>query len=162
MIVKNDVDNFYKINLHIVLTTQEVKGMYNNLKKKLMGMFLAFALSLPMMSTSALANDKEPQATIGDTAYDTIEAAFEAAVDGQTIVLNQNVTLNKMIIVFTNNNESQSKTITLDLHGFDFTAADSGWKSVIQVGYDGSNICSNDTLKIIGEGDLKNLTVMLQ
>ncbi len=128
--------------------------MYNNLKKKLMGMFLAFALSLPMMSTSALANDKEPQATIGDTAYDTIEAAFEAAVDGQTIVLNQNVTLNKMIKVFTNN-ESQSKTITLDLHGFDFTAADSGWKSVIKVGYDGSNICSNDTLKIIGEGDLK-------
>ncbi len=130
--------------------------MYNNFKKKLMGMFIAFALSLLMMPVSVLANDKEPQATIGDTAYDTIEAAFEAAADGQTIVLKQNVTLNpnKMIKVFTNN-ESQSKTITLDLHGFDFTAADSGWKSVIKVGYDGSSTCSNATLKITGKGDLK-------
>ena len=92
-------------------------------------------------------------AQIGSVKYETLEAAFAAVENGQTITLLADVALTDRLFVnagaapaFGNNNRfattSENKSVTLDLNGYNITTA--------------SNIAlAGGTLNITGEGTIK-------
>ncbi len=62
---------------------------------------------------------RKEAAKIGETIYESLEAAFKAAVDGSTITLLSDDTVNNQIVV------TDGKAVTLDLSGHNVTSSDS-------------------------------------
>ena len=98
-------------------------------------------------------------AKIGDTRFETLQAALDAAKDGDVITLVANVQASKYLDVKTANNGEIARNFTLDLNGYNISPAvgynyNSGY-SLIFVGI-------NQTLTIKGEGTItadKKVTV---
>ena len=98
-------------------------------------------------------------AKIGDARFETLQAALDAAKDGDVITLVADVQASKYLDVKTANNGEIARNFTLDLNGHDISPADgynynSGY-SLIFVGI-------NQTLTITGEGTItadKKVTV---
>ena len=92
------------------------------MKKKLCSILLALTMVLTLLPVSALAEGGAPAeakpeyvAQIGETKYETLAKAVEAAKDGETVTLAGDVTVTEPIKV--------TKSMTLDLNGHVLTAA---------------------------------------
>ena len=92
--------------------------------KKVLATILALVMALSV-TTMAWADDV---AKIGDTGYATLQEAVNAATAGQTIVLQDNVTLTASLIV------AGDKTVTLDLNSYKITAAMNGPHMICNAG----------------------------
>lgn len=86
------------------------------MKRKLLSVLLTFCLAFSLLPTAALAATAENcpsgvscthQAAIGSTHYDTLQEAVNAATEGQTVTLLENVSVNSLITV--------AHDITIDL-----------------------------------------------
>ena len=92
------------------------------MKQKLCSILLALTMVLTLLPVSALAEGGAPAeakpeyvAQIGETKYETLAKAVEAAKDGETVTLAGDVTVTEPIKV--------TKSMTLDLNGHVLTAA---------------------------------------
>ena len=83
------------------------------MKRKLLAMLIALAMSISLLPVTALA-DGEDVAQVGDTTYATLADAF-ANADGKTVKLLTDVYLDNVIEI------PEGKTITFDLNGNDIT-----------------------------------------
>ena len=85
--------------------------------------------------------ESDPIATIGDTEYTILQAAFDAAKNGETIVITRDAILKNTTTL------AEGKTVTLDLNGKTLSAAD---KNVIR--NDGGNLTiKNGTITRTGD-----------
>lgn len=92
----------------------------------------------------------EAAAKIGDTSYQSLKDALEAAADGDTVtVLADNQSMQDNIYM-TSGEEGVNKTITLDLNGKTIN----GNENIISLGQTPTQGVGAVTLKIIGEGNL--------
>lgn len=113
----------------------------------------------------------EAVAVIGETKYETLEAAFAAVTDGQTISLLDDVTMTERLFVNvgatpvfggTNNRyatTSENKAITLDLNGHDITSTSNialagGSLNIIGEGMISTSVSGLAPIEIRGTGDL--------
>ena len=92
--------------------------------KKVLATILALVMALSA-TTMAWADDV---AKIGGTGYATLQEAVNAATPGQTIVLQDNVTLTASLIV------AGDKTVTLDLNSYKITADMNGPHMICNAG----------------------------
>ena len=92
--------------------------------KKVLATILALVMALGL-TTMAWANDV---AKIGGTGYATLQEAVDAAANGQTIVLQDNVTLTASL------NVAAGKTVTLDLNSCKITADMNGPHMICNAG----------------------------
>ena len=92
--------------------------------KKVLATILALVMALSV-TTMAWADDV---AKIGDTGYATLQEAVNAATEGQTIVLQDNVTLTASL------NVAVGKTVTLDLNSYKITADMNGPHMICNAG----------------------------
>ena len=92
--------------------------------KKVLATILALVMALGL-TTMAWANDV---AKIGGTGYATLQEAVDAAANGQTIVLQDNVTLTASL------NVAVDKTVTLDLNSYKITANMNGPHMICNAG----------------------------
>lgn len=92
--------------------------------KKVLATILALVMALSV-TTMAWADDV---AKIDGTGYATLQEAVNAATAGQTIVLQDNVTLTASLIV------AGDKTVTLDLNSYKITAAMNGPHMICNAG----------------------------
>ena len=119
------------------------------MKRKLLSVLLMLCLAFSLLPTAALA-DGENVAKVGDAEYTTLQAAIEAAKNGDTITLLGDVDLAKTLII-------KDKTITLDLNGKTISNSTDIWNentyswSLISV-RDNGDLTINDTA---GGGTLK-------
>ena len=95
------------------------------MKKKMLSMLMALAMILSLLPVTALAADGTTcaggedcthVAAIGDTHYDTLAEAVEAAQDGQTVDLLRTTKGSGVKVL-----GDENRTITIDLHGFTYT-----------------------------------------
>ena len=94
--------------------------------KKVLATILALVMALSV--TTAAWADEAKVAKIGDTEYATLQEAVNAATAGQTIVLQDNVTLTASLIV------AGDKTVTLDLNSCKITADMNGPHMICNAG----------------------------
>lgn len=92
--------------------------------KKALATILALVMALSV-TTMAWADDV---AKIGNTGYATLQGAVDAATNGQTIVLQDNVTLTASL------NVAVDKTVTLDLNSYKITADMNGPHMICNAG----------------------------
>ena len=92
--------------------------------KKVLATILALVMALSV-TTMAWADDV---AKIGNTGYATLQGAVDAATNGQTIVLQDNVTLTASL------NVAVDKTVTLDLNSYKITADMNGPHMICNAG----------------------------
>ena len=124
------------------------------MKHKLLSILLCLAMALSLLPTAALADGGGTQtndvAQIGSTGYATLQAAVNAANDGDTVKLLDNVDLTETLII-------KDKIITLDLNGKTISNSTNIWNegtyswSLISV-RDKGNLTIDDT---VGGGTLK-------
>ena len=98
--------------------------------KKALATILALVMALGV-TTAAWAEGEGATkvAKIGDTEYATLQEAVNAATAGQTIVLQDNVTLTASL------NVAVDKTVTLDLNSYKITADMNGQHMICNAGY---------------------------
>ena len=94
--------------------------------KKALATILALVMAIGLCSVSWA--DEAKVAKIGDTEYATLQEAVNAATAGQTIVLQDNVTLTASLIV------AGDKTVTLDLNSYKITADMNGPHMICNAG----------------------------
>ena len=98
-------------------------------------------------------------AIIGETKYESLQEALDAATDDDTIVLCQDVQADKYLDVYTADNGKVARSFTLDLNGHTISPAD-GYN--YNTGYPLVFVGINQTLTIVGEGTItaeKKVTV---
>ena len=98
-------------------------------------------------------------AQIGETKYESLQEAFDAAVDGDTIKLVADIEASAYLDIKTANNGEVARAITLDLNGHTISPAD-GYN--YNTGYPLVFVGINQTLTIKGEGTItadKKVTV---
>ena len=98
-------------------------------------------------------------ATVNGVRYETLQAAVNAAVDGDVIVLLADIVAEKYIDIKTANNGEIARDFTLDLNGHNITPAE-GYN--YNTGYPLVYVGINQTLTIKGEGTIsaeKKVTV---
>ena len=83
------------------------------MKRKFFAAFLSLCMVMSLVPMTALAAEGDV-AQVGDTSYSTLQAAFEAADNGNTVTLLQDTTYNNRITV--------NKNVTLDLGGNTLTS----------------------------------------
>lgn len=110
---------------------------------KILIVVLALALVIGAIAVVASADDVKA-AKIGDTEYETLEAAFGAAKDGDVITVQKDATFSSNLSVVGTDAENP-KTVTLDLAGHSVDAAKIGVKF---------NVGAYGTLKIKGSGSI--------
>ena len=95
------------------------------MKRKMLSMLMALAMILSLLPMTALAADGTAcaggedcthVAAIGDTHYDTLAEAVEAAQDGQTVDLLRTTKGSGVKVL-----GDENRTITIDLHGLTYT-----------------------------------------
>ena len=94
--------------------------------KKVLATILALVMALALCSVSWA--DEAKVAKIGNAEYATLQEAVNAATAGQTIVLQDNVTLTASLIV------AGDKTVTLDLNSYKITADMNGPHMICNAG----------------------------
>ena len=94
--------------------------------KKVLATILALVMALALCSVSWA--DEAKVAKIGNAEYATLQEAVHAATAGQTIVLQDNVTLTASLIV------AGDKTVTLDLNSYKITADMNGPHMICNAG----------------------------
>ena len=94
--------------------------------KKVLATILALVMALALCSVSWA--DEAKVAKIGNAEYATLQEAVNAATNGQTIVLQDNVTLTASLIV------AGDKTVTLDLNSYKITADMNGPHMICNAG----------------------------
>lgn len=99
--------------------------MKKTIKIRIISLIISLSIILSMLPISALAV-VDGVAVIGGNGYDTLQAAFNAVTDGQTIKLLSNIYITNTVTV--NEAEGNGKNFTLDLNGY---TIDSGNKSAI-------------------------------
>lgn len=116
------------------------------MKRKILVTLLAFCLIASLCVVGAAADG--PVAQIGDTPYDTLQAAVDAANDGDTVLLLNSITVDSSITV-----DKSNCKITLDLGGNTITkdsssSAYGGGKVILLKG--GELTVTNGTIKSDG------------
>ena len=94
--------------------------------KKVLATILALVMALAL--TTAAWADEAKVAKIDGTEYTTLQGAVDAATNGQTIVLQDNVTLTASL------NVAVDKTVTLDLNSYKITADMNGPHMICNAG----------------------------
>ena len=99
------------------------------------------------------------EAQIGETKFETLQEALNAAVDGDTVVLLADIQVSKYLDVYTADNGATERKFTLDLNGKTISPAE-GYN--YNTGYPLVFVGINQTLTIVGEGTItadKKITV---
>ena len=99
------------------------------------------------------------EAQIGETKFETLQEALNAAVDGDVVVLLADIQVSKYLDVYTANNGATERKFTLDLNGKTISPAE-GYN--YNTGYPLVFVGINQTLTIKGEGRItadKKITV---
>ncbi len=92
------------------------------MKKRILTVLLVVCLVFALGTVSALADEGDPVAKIGETPYTDLSTAFNAVQNGETIELLKNVTLTSDISV--RQSETDRVTYTLDLGSHTLTSKD--------------------------------------
>lgn len=121
------------------------------MKRKFLSILLTLAMALTLLPTAAMAEETPVEAPaetkvaqIGDVKYDTLQEAVDAANDGDTVTLTNNIKVKDTLVV--------TKTLTLDLAGHTLSNDTDIWSD-----YNWSliSVRGNGNLTITGNGTLK-------
>ena len=116
------------------------------MSKKLLAILLAVCMLVCLLPTTALAVEAQPVAKIGETEYETFDAAYTAAKTGDTIVLLKTVVIDGGTIV---NYSTKNITVKANFGATAFRVQG----DPIMVKFGGMTIESDDYCIIVGASD---------